>query len=51
MAPELLDRILQHLNTTTDAQSARVYGGGLTKFEPSDVSRLRIPSEVMEVRA
>ena len=48
MSAGVLGRLLNHLNTTTDLYSGRVYGGGLAKFEPSDVSRLRLPGEVLE---
>lgn len=48
MAEVVLSRILQHLNTTTDLYSGRVYGGGLAKFEPSDIARLRVPRELLE---
>ena len=43
-----LQRVLQHLNTTTDLHAGRLYGGGMAKFEPSDVARLRVPAEVLE---
>ena len=43
-----LQRVLQHLNTTTDLHAGRMYGGGMAKFEPSDVARLRVPAEVLE---
>ena len=51
IASSLLERVLHHLNTTTDAHSARVYGGGMSKFEPGDVARLRIPPGVLELAA
>lgn len=39
-----LRRLLDHLNTHTGLYSGRVYGGGMAKFEPSDVARLRLPA-------
>ena len=48
MDDSILARVLKHLNTTTDVNGGRMYGGGLAKFEPGDVSRLRIPAEVLE---
>ena len=38
-----LKRVLDHLTSSTGLYSGRVYGGGLAKFEPSDVARLRLP--------
>ena len=48
LAGAVLARVLQHLNTATDVHAGRMYGGGMAKFEPSDVARLRIPAEVLE---
>ena len=42
----VLQRVLDHLNTHTGIYSGRVYGGGLAKFEPGDVARLRLPASV-----
>jgi SAM-dependent methyltransferase len=41
-----LQRMLDHLNMHTALYSGRVYGGGMAKFEPSDVARLRLPAAV-----
>ncbi|MCX8281769.1 N-6 DNA methylase [Phyllobacterium sp. 0TCS1.6C] len=38
-----LDDITRHLNETACMSSGRTYAGGLVKFEPGEVSRLRIP--------
>ena len=48
LAADDLMRVLQHLNSNTHLYAGRVYGGGLAKFEPSDVSRLRLPVTVWE---
>ncbi|MDP1648819.1 MAG: methyltransferase [Rubrivivax sp.] len=51
VAQSTLERILTYLNAHTGLYSGRVYGGGLAKFEPSDVARLRIPPEALAERA
>ena len=48
MAPDRLRAILTHLNEHTVLGQGRIYGGGLAKFEPSDVARLRLPPQLLE---
>ena len=43
-----LPRLLAHLNQSVDINSGRVYGGGLVKFEPSDIARLRLPAQWLD---
>lgn len=43
MLPETLTRLVGWLNRHVDAGSGRTYAGGLTKFEPREIERLRIP--------
>lgn len=50
VTPSELSRLLDHLNANTALFSGRVYGGGLAKFEPSDIARLRLPQAVWEPR-
>jgi adenine-specific DNA-methyltransferase len=38
-----LDAIARHLDKTVCMSAGRVYAGGLVKFEPGEVARLRIP--------
>ena len=47
MPAAMLDRIVAYLNAAVDIHSGRVYGGGLVKFEPSDVARLTVPASVL----
>jgi adenine-specific DNA-methyltransferase len=46
-----LDAIAVHLRKTVCMTSGRVYAGGLVKFEPGEVSRLRIPEPAIHARA
>ena len=48
MSAALLERIVAYLNAAVDIHSGRVYGGGLVKFEPSDVARLTLPANVLK---
>jgi hypothetical protein len=43
-----LSRLLAHLNTSTDLHAGRMYGGGMAKFEPGDIARLRVPAHVLD---
>ncbi len=43
LAPATLSRLVAWLNTNVGTGSGRTYAGGLTKFEPKEVERLRIP--------
>ncbi|MCW5223637.1 class I SAM-dependent methyltransferase (plasmid) [Verminephrobacter aporrectodeae subsp. tuberculatae] len=44
MADGVMVRLVTWLNKNIDRGSGRTYAGGLTKFEPKEVERLRIPS-------
>ena len=48
MSAATLARLLRHLNRATDLHAGRMYGGGMAKFEPSDIARLRVPQQVLE---
>jgi hypothetical protein len=39
-----MNRLVAWLNENIDTASGRTYAGGLTKFEPKEIERLRIPS-------
>jgi hypothetical protein len=41
--PEVLSRLVAWLNDNTKTASGRTYAGGLTKFEPKEIERLRLP--------
>lgn len=44
IAAPVLDRIVSWLNGNIHQGSGRTYAGGLTKFEPKEIERLRIPA-------
>lgn len=44
IAAPVLERIVSWLNTNIHQGSGRTYAGGLTKFEPKEIERLRIPA-------
>lgn len=48
IAAPVLRRLLDHLNTCTDLHAGRMYGGGMAKFEPGDIARLRVPAGVLD---
>ncbi len=48
MSVDTLTRVLQHLNHNIDLHAGRMYGGGMAKFEPGDIARLRLPAEWLE---
>lgn len=43
LPPEVLTLLVAWLNENINQESGRTYAGGLTKFEPKEVERLRIP--------
>jgi SAM-dependent methyltransferase len=43
LSDAVLDAVARHLRETVSLSSGRVYAGGLVKFEPGEVARLRIP--------
>ncbi len=43
LAPSVLARLVAWLNANVSTGSGRSYAGGLTKFEPKEIERLRIP--------
>lgn len=46
LAPGTLARIVAWLNAHVSLADGRAYGGGLVKFEPSEVMALRVPAEL-----
>jgi hypothetical protein len=44
LAAGMMARLVTWLNKNIDTGSGRTYAGGLTKFEPKEIERLRIPS-------
>lgn len=43
-AADVMPRLVEWLNQNINTGSGRTYAGGLTKFEPKEIERLRIPS-------
>jgi hypothetical protein len=41
---KILHRIVNWLNKNINVESGRTYAGGLTKFEPKEIERLKIPT-------
>jgi hypothetical protein len=48
MSFDTLTRVLHHMNNSIDLHAGRMYGGGMAKFEPGDIARLRLPAELIE---
>lgn len=44
MSPDTLGQVVTWLNANIGVENGRTYAGGLTKFEPKEIERLRIPS-------
>ena len=44
MTATVLDRLAGVLSATVTTDGGRIYAGGLTKFEPGEMSRLAVPS-------
>jgi hypothetical protein len=44
LAADVMARLVTWLNKNINTGSGRTYAGGLTKFEPKEIERLRIPS-------
>jgi hypothetical protein len=48
MSERMLDALAAYLRGGTPLEDGRVYAGGLTKFEPREMERIRIPKAVLE---
>lgn len=48
LTPDNLDLLAETLRSTVTLTEGRSYAGGLTKFEPSDLSRVLLPPEVAD---
>ena len=48
MTEDELASILEYLNKTADVANGRAYAGGLVKFEPGEIERLRIPGQLLQ---
>ena len=51
LAPQSLRALLDFLNSNTEMRAGRLYGGGMAKFEPSDIARLRVPPAALAPKA
>ncbi|MDE0115185.1 MAG: hypothetical protein OXT07_00985 [bacterium] len=47
MADDLLDVLAASLRSGVSVAQGRTYAGGLTKFEPSEMERIPVPSPVL----
>jgi hypothetical protein len=47
LSEEQLMRIAEGLNSSSDISCGRTYAGGLTKVEPGDACRIRVPSSLI----
>lgn len=47
MTPSILDALANYLSSSTSLSDGRTYAGGLTKFEPKEMERLRVPGPAM----
>lgn len=43
LSNEVINGLVEWLNSNIETHSGRTYAGGLTKFEPKEIERLRIP--------